>query len=89
MVEFLGKLESIKTVQGQWPKAFVIDVMPDRFGLVRRVRVRISDGSVSIRDIRKLYLLKTLESNLFVDVFLSVWLMLKIFAVNCVFCGLL
>ena len=69
--------------------AFVIYVMPDRSGLVRRVRVRISDGSVSIRDIRKLCLLKTLELNLFVDVFFSVWLMLKIITVNCVFYVLL
>ena len=44
--------------RGQWPKAVVVDVMPDKSGLVRRVRVRTGDGSVFTRDIRKLCLLE-------------------------------
>ena len=44
--------------RGQWPKALVTDVMPDKAGLVRRVRVRTADGAIYCRDIRKLCLLE-------------------------------
>ena len=44
--------------QGQWPKAIVVKKLPDKCGLVRRVRLRTSDGSVFMRDIQKLCLLE-------------------------------
>ena len=44
--------------RGQWPKAIVVEKLPDKRGLVRRVRLRTSDGSVFIKDIRKLCLLE-------------------------------
>ena len=46
------------TTRGRWPKALVIETMPDNRGLVRRVRVRTADGSTFTRDIRKLCLLE-------------------------------
>ena len=45
-------------LRGQWPKALVTNVMPDKTGLVRRVRVRKADGAIYCRDIRKLCLLE-------------------------------
>ena len=48
--------ESIR--RGQWPKAIVVDVHPDKAGLVRRVRARTADGSILSRDIRKISLLE-------------------------------
>ena len=46
------------TKRGQWPKDLVQDVMPDRNGLVRRVRLRTADAQTLIRDIRKICLLE-------------------------------
>ena len=46
------------TRRGQWPKALVLDVMPDNHGLVRRVRVRTADARDLVRDIRKICLLE-------------------------------
>ena len=46
------------TPRGQWPKAIVVENLPDKRGLVRRVRVRTADGSIFLRDIRKLCLLE-------------------------------
>ena len=47
-----------KMPRGQWPKAVVVEVQPDKSGLVRRVRVRIADGTLMNRDVRKLCLLE-------------------------------
>ena len=44
--------------RGQWPKAVVVEIILDKRKLVRRVRVRLADGSVLMRDIRKLCLLE-------------------------------
>lgn len=41
------------TPRGSWPKALVEEIFPDKFGLVRRVRVRTAKTSY-IRDVRKL-----------------------------------
>ena len=46
------------TSRGKWPKAIVVEVLPDNKGLVRRVCVRTADGSILRRDIRKLCLLE-------------------------------
>ena len=46
--------------RGQWPKAIVVENLPDQGGLVRRVRVRTSDGTIYSRDIWKLCLLEGL-----------------------------
>ena len=46
--------------RGQWPKAIVVENLPDQGGLVRRVRVRTSGGTIYSRDIRKLCLLEGL-----------------------------
>ena len=46
------------TPRGQWPKAIIVENLPDKRGLVRRVRVRTADGSIFLRDIRKLCLLE-------------------------------
>ena len=43
------------TSRGKWPKAIVVEVLPDNKSLVRRVCVRTADGSVLWRDVRKLY----------------------------------
>ena len=37
------------TPRGQWPKAIVVENLPDKRGLVRRVRVRTADGSIFLR----------------------------------------
>ena len=44
--------------RGKWPKAIVVEVLPDKRGHVRRVCVRTADGSILRRDIRKLCLLE-------------------------------
>ncbi|XP_078486365.1 uncharacterized protein LOC144744882 [Ciona intestinalis] len=46
------------TKRGEWPKARVIEVFPDREGAIRRVKVR-TEKSMFIRDIRKLCLLES------------------------------
>ena len=46
------------TSRGKWPKAIVVEVLPDNKGLVRRVCVQTADGSILRRDIRKLCLLE-------------------------------
>ena len=46
--------------RGQWPKAVVVEKLLDHGGLVRRVRLRTSDGTIFLRDIRKLCLLEGL-----------------------------
>ena len=47
-----------QTSRGCWPKAIVVEVMPDKNNLVRRVKVRTSDNRLFVRDIRKLCLLE-------------------------------
>jgi len=39
-----------------WSKGLVVEVFPDRDGLVRRVEVRVASGKIFTRDIRKLCL---------------------------------
>ena len=45
--------------RNMWPKGLVVEVFPDRDGLVRRVKVRVASGKVFMRDIRKLCLLES------------------------------
>ena len=49
--------------RGCWPKAVVVDVLPDTGNLVRRVMVRTSDGKTFLRDIRKLCLLEGCQAQ--------------------------
>lgn len=46
------------TPRGKWPKAVVVETLPDKEGVVRRVKVRTAHGSEFIRDVRKLCLLE-------------------------------
>ena len=46
------------TPREQWSKALVMEVLLYKTGLVRQVRVRMVDGAVLIRDIRKICLLE-------------------------------
>ena len=41
-----------------WPKGLVVEVFPDRDGLVRRAKIRLATGKIYLRDIRKLCLLE-------------------------------
>jgi hypothetical protein len=41
-----------------WPKAIVTDVFPDKYGNVRRVKLRTATGTSFERDVRKLCLLE-------------------------------
>ena len=41
-----------------WPKGLVVEVFPDRDGLVRRAKIRHATGKIYLRDIRKLCLLE-------------------------------
>ena len=49
---------SISTVRGNYPKALVTKTFPDMHGHVRRAELRLSDGRVFFRDIRKIALLE-------------------------------
>ena len=49
--------------RGCWPKAVVVDVLPDTGNLVRRVMVRTSDGKTFLRDIGKLCLLEGCQAQ--------------------------
>ena len=44
--------------RGQWPKAVIVETMPDKTNLVRRVRVQTTDGGLLMRDIRKICVLE-------------------------------
>ena len=44
--------------RGQWPKAVIVETMPDKTNLVRRVRVQTADGGLLMRDIRKICVLE-------------------------------
>ena len=41
-----------------WPKGLVVEVFPDRDGLVRKAKIRLATGKIYLRDIRKLCLLE-------------------------------
>ena len=51
----LVKDEQLK--RSHWPKAVILDVFPDKTGLVRRVKVKTANATM-MRDIRKLCLLE-------------------------------
>ena len=44
--------------RGQWPKAVILETMPYKTNLVRRVRVRTTDGGLLMRDILKICVLE-------------------------------
>ena len=44
--------------RGQWKKAIVVEVFPDKNGLVRSARLRTADATELIRDVRKICLLE-------------------------------
>ena len=50
--------DSIRSNRRNYLKAVVIQVIPDRYNMVRRARIRMSNGTVYLRDIRKLVLLE-------------------------------
>ena len=49
---------AISTSRGNYPKAIVTNTFPDSFGHTRRAELRLSDGRIFIRDIRKIALLE-------------------------------
>ena len=65
----LLKDEQLK--RSHWPKAVVLDVFPDKTGLVRRVRVKTAYATM-MRDIRKLCLLEA-ANQLYVYEEFSEW----------------
>ena len=52
------------TPKGQWPKAIIEEVLPDRDGTVRRVNLRTATGRF-MRDVRMLCML---EEDLIKDI---------------------
>ena len=47
--------------RNEWPKAIVDEVFPGKDGLVRRLKVHKSNGTVLERDVRKLCLLEAAD----------------------------
>ena len=50
--------DTIRSNRRYYPKAVVIELIPDRYNVVRRARIRMLNGTVYLRDIRKLVLLE-------------------------------
>ena len=44
--------------RGQWRKALVVDTFPDKYGTTRKCQIKTANGTIFMRDIRKLVLLE-------------------------------